>query len=177
MSTCLHKLLDVRTAQLTSFSPMYARQHYQREQVHILIHTDTKAMGVQPEDRGMDRGCLLRWEAGRDENLTQPDALCFKWKFQQHPRHFGHKYLKVAGCDCFQHRRRWARSQTQTMYQDVSDEVKDQNDHLSQFGTISIPTCSNIPATLLRQNYCPALSEHVTYIVHFNMLTYSTKQL
>lgn len=128
-------------------------------------------MGVQPEDRGMDRGCLLRWEAGRDENLTQPDAVCFRWKFQQHPRHFGHKYLKVAGCDCFQHRRRWARSQTQTMYQDVSDEVKDQNDHLSQFGTISIPTCGNIPATSLRQNYCPALSEHVTYIVHFNMLT------
>ena len=37
MSTCLHKLLDMRTAHLTSFSPMYARQHYQREQVHILI--------------------------------------------------------------------------------------------------------------------------------------------
>ena len=52
------------------------------------------------------------------------------------------------------------------MYQDVSDEVKDQNDHLSRFGTISIPTCGNIPATLLRQKYCPALSEHVTYIVN-----------
>ena len=63
------------------------------------------------------------------------------------------------------------------MYQDVSDEVKDQNDHLSRFGTISIPTCGNIPATLLRQKYGPALSEHVTYIVNFNMLTYGTKQL
>ena len=107
MSTCLHKLLDMRTAHLTSFSPMYARQHYQREQVHILILRPWEC-SQRTVEWTVDVATAMGKRAETRIWLSQMHYVSSE-SFNSTHVHFGHKYLKVAGCDCFQHRKKMSR--------------------------------------------------------------------